>query len=351
MMNKKILALAIAGVIAAPVAAQADVKVYGKASVETGSIDNGTDTQTVQGDPAEGSGPRSRIGFLATEDLGGGLTGIAKAEFQYDPSDNARFNAVTGLVIDADGNVTGTKATGSPFTGRDSFVALKGGFGLIGFGQFNGVYKTHGGVKYDPWVTTSMQARGNGGMASGILGNNGFIPDLVVYQTPMMGPAQITAAYLVDETDMIGGASIDGSYQLGAKLNFGKNVEAIASYGHLEIDSAVTDLTDNWKVGGKFAAGPATVTVEYEDVEQGGFDGTGTFLYASAKLDFGKVSIIPALGQFSGDADNSDADYVAVGAMYNFSKMTKGWVGYRDTNADKDEKDETATTVGLRMDF
>ena len=337
MMNKKILAMAIAGVIAAPVAAQADVKVYGKASVETGSIDAGGSTKTLQGDPAQGKGPRSRIGVLATEDLGGGLTGIAKAEFQYDPTDNTRFDAVTS--IDEEGN---TKTKGSPFTGRDSFVALKGGFGLVGFGRFNGVYKTHGGVKYDPWVTTSMQARFNGGMSSGPLGTSSFINGLVVYQTPNLGPAQITAAYVVDE-----GTGYDGSYQLGAKLNFGKNVEAVASYGHLD----PVDNGDNWKIGAKFKAGPATITAQYEDVEIGGFDGTGTFFYASAKLDFGKVSIIPALGQFSGDADNSDATYAAVGAMYNFSKKTKAWVGYRDTNADKDKLDSTATTVGLRMDF
>ncbi len=342
MMNKKILALAIAGVIAAPVAAQADVKVYGKASVETGSIDNGKDTKTLQGDPAEGQGPRSRIGVLATEDLGGGLTAIAKAEWQYDPHDNSRFDAVTKIAVDEGGNVIAAASKGSPFTGRDSFVALKGGFGLVGFGRFNGVYKTHGGVKYDPWVTTSMQARFNGGMAGTALGNAGFIDGLIVYQTPNLGPAQITAAYVVDE-----GTGYDGSYQLGAKLNFGKNVEAVASYGHLD----PVDNGDNWKVGAKFKAGPATITAQYEDVEVGGFDGTGTFLYASAKLDFGKVSIIPALGQFSGDADNSDATYAAVGAMYNFSKKTKGWIGYRDTNADKDSKDETATTIGLRMDF
>ncbi len=343
-MNKKILALAIAGVIAAPVAAQADVKVYGKASVETGSIDNGKDTKTLQGDPAQDKGPRSRLGVLATEDLGNGLTGIAKAEFQYDPHDNARFDAVTDVVAASDGSttVTATKTKGSPFTGRDSFVALKGGFGLIGFGRFNGVYKTHGGVKYDPWVTTSLQGRFNGGMAGSALGNAGFINDLVVYQTPNLGPAQITAAYVVSEAD-----GLDGSYQLGAKLNFGKNVEAVASFGHLD----PVDNGDNWKVGAKFKAGPATITAQYEDVEVGGFDGTGQFLYASAKLDFGKVSIIPALGQFSGDDDNSDASYAAVGAMYNFSKMTKGWVGYRDTNADKDEKDSSATTIGLRMDF
>ena len=344
MMNKKILALAIAGVIAAPIAAQADVKVYGKASVETGSIDSGGETKTLQGDPAEQQGPRSRLGVLATEDLGNGLTGIAKAEFQYDPSDNARFDAVTDVITASDGETTATVTTtkGSPFTGRDSFVALKGGFGLIGFGRFNGVYKTHGGVKYDPWVTTSMQARFNGGMASGPLANSSFINGLVVYQTPNLGPTQITAAYVVDE-----GTGYDGSYQLGAKLNFGQNVEAIASYSHLD----PVDDGDNWKIGAKFKAGPATITTQYEDVEVGGFDGTGEFLYASAKLDFGKVSIIPALGQFSGDESNSDASYAAVGAMYNFSKMTKGWVGYRDTNADKDEKDETATTIGLRMDF
>jgi len=205
---------------------------------------------------------------------------IAKAEWQYDPHDNVRYSAVTGLPEGESGEAS---KKGAPFTGRDSFVALKGGFGLVGFGRFNGVYKTHGGVKYDPWVTTSMQARFNGGMSGTALGNAGFIDGLVVYQTPSLGPA--------------------------------------------------------------------TITAQYEDVEVGGFDGTGTFLYASAKMDFGKVSVIPALGQFSGDAENSDASYLAVGAMYNFSKMTKGWIGYRDTNADKDEKDETATTIGLRMDF
>jgi len=81
-MNKKLVAVAVAGVLAAPLAAQAqtaNVTLYGRLNV---------DYELVTGRQADGSNPNvsrlssnsSRIGVRGTESLGGGLNAIFQIE-------------------------------------------------------------------------------------------------------------------------------------------------------------------------------------------------------------------------------------------------------------------------------
>ena len=70
-MHKKLMALAVTGALAAPLAVQAQstVQIYGVAEIEYGYIDQGNGRPSA--DYMESTG--SYLGFKGTESLGGGL--------------------------------------------------------------------------------------------------------------------------------------------------------------------------------------------------------------------------------------------------------------------------------------
>src|SRR5947207_6476444 len=117
-MNKKLVAVAVAGVLAAPLAAQAqtaNVTLYGRLNV---------DYELVNGRQADGSNPwvsrlssnSSRLGVRGTESLGGGL------------------NAIFQIEQNVSGD-TGNSST-SGFASRETFVGLQGSWGTFKMGKF-----------------------------------------------------------------------------------------------------------------------------------------------------------------------------------------------------------------------
>src|SRR2546426_6072596 len=114
-MNKKLVALAVAGAFALPVAAQAqtaNVTLYGRLNI---------DLEFINGKQPDGSNPTvnrvssnsSRLGVRGTESLGGGLNAI----FQIESAINGDTNA---------GNLGG----------RETFVGLQGSWGKATVGRF-----------------------------------------------------------------------------------------------------------------------------------------------------------------------------------------------------------------------
>jgi predicted porin len=114
-MNKKLVALAVAGAFALPLAAQAqtaNVTLYGRLNM---------DLEFVKGKQADGSDPTvnrissnsSRLGVRGTESLGGGL--------------NAIFQIESDIKGDTGGSVTAN---------RETFVGLQGSWGKATVGKF-----------------------------------------------------------------------------------------------------------------------------------------------------------------------------------------------------------------------
>src|SRR5947208_9463805 len=117
-MNKKLVAVAVAGVLAAPLAAQAqtaNVTLYGRLNI---------DYELVNGRQADGSNPNvsrlssnsSRIGVRGTESLGGGLNAIFQIE--------SNVSGDTG------------NSSGSGLASRETFVGLQGNWGKVTMGKF-----------------------------------------------------------------------------------------------------------------------------------------------------------------------------------------------------------------------
>ncbi len=121
-MNKKLVALAVAGVLSAPLAAQAqtaNVTLYGRVNMTVEAVQ-------VRSQPEGVSEPwiyrvnsnSSRLGVRGTESLGGGLNAI----FQIESNVSADTGVSGGL-----GN-------------RETFVGLQGGWGTVKIGNFLAPY-------------------------------------------------------------------------------------------------------------------------------------------------------------------------------------------------------------------
>jgi predicted porin len=118
-MNKKLVAVAIAGLLAAPLAqAQtANVVLYGRANMNMAFVN---------GAKADGTNPNvfrvdsnsSRFGIRGTESLGGGLNAIFQIE-------NGSINM---------------SSTGGVLAGRDTFLGLSGSWGTFKMGFFSAPY-------------------------------------------------------------------------------------------------------------------------------------------------------------------------------------------------------------------
>ena len=123
-MQKKLIALAIAGLASSAAFAQTNVTVYGKIdmSYEHSSGTGGSKTTGINSGGHDGS----RLGFRGEEALGGGMKAIFGLEYG-------------SLKTDINAGITGS---------RQSFVGLSGNFGTIKAGNIYSTGDNFGG-KYD----------------------------------------------------------------------------------------------------------------------------------------------------------------------------------------------------------
>lgn len=203
-MQKKIIALAIAGLASTAAFAQTNVTVYGIADLSQGSV-RATGTNSAHAGVTRLDSNSSYLGFKGVEDLGNGL----KAVFQFE----------TG--VNADGNNT------SGFAGsRDTYVGLAGGFGTVVAGNL-----THPLRAFGAKVELAPGAAGLGTMASvtgTILGIKTGADDrannAVAYVSPSFGGVTVTGAYINGESraySATNGLTDQRAYQIAAQYDNG----------------------------------------------------------------------------------------------------------------------------------
>jgi len=178
-MNKKLMAVAVAGALAAPVAmAQSNVTISGRMSI-------GVDSYSAQGATTAGGGlvsrnrvwdNGSRLIIQGNEDLGNGLKAVFYTE--------TGFNADNGLSTGNNGAAsTNMVAIGS----RIAFAGVEGGFGKLTFGRQH-VFWTNGIV--DQSQTNYVQAGTpfqTGSFGSGMSVGITRQPNTVQYASPKFG--------------------------------------------------------------------------------------------------------------------------------------------------------------------
>lgn len=359
-MNKKLIALAVGAALAAPLVAQADVTVYGRAQLELANQKTqGTNTTKDVTTRNLVDNKMGRIGVHATEDLGDGMTGIAHF----------------GFIVDTAGQ------SGGITTSRQSYVGLKGGFGAVHFGRNAGAYK---GTNLDPFIATTLEARAYGGESRGNFGHNGFINDSIKYINKF-GQVKFVALMTAGNSNSnvgTNGAGDNGDFQLAVDYKGGplrvivaysKNKDAVgtATAGNLDAEKRT-------KLAGQYAVGPGKVTLSYESVKNyssanlgglpkaagaamvtnttvGGMannvgDVTFTMLAYGMKLP-NRNSLYLRYGQEKyKDQVNQKVKSYAVAIKHSMSKTFRVWAGYDQSKFDGGSKYSTLS-VGMRKDF
>jgi len=369
-MNKQLLALAVSAAMLAPAIASADVKLYGRVQVEYNVEDDDATGQDSQQSVDDNAG-QSRLGVKFSEKLGGGLKAFGKVEFRIDPADN---------------NNSGTSGNAASISGalgqRDSHVGIKGSWGSIAAGSFHAPYKTAGGVKWDPMVATHLQARRAGGMSGGpgIGGHNGFMRNAIYYTSPNVNGFKVQFAISPDETNTGNtentGDDGDNDYSVAVQYKNGP-WHAIFAHNRNNEDGAGTDDETLTKVGLRWKNGAWTLAGQYESINdasaanRGGTPGLNNayraaagedsdILWLNAQYKHGNNIFTASWGETDVDvsgASDYDHTYWMVGVIHKFSKKTRIFGGYTQTDGDDDATngsgadDRDAWTVGIRKDF
>ena len=209
-MQKKLIALAVAGMASSAAFAQSstNVTLYGIVDMAyLASTSSGTGSKTSGIDA--GGWSSSRIGFRGTEDLGGGLKAIFTLEYGLTPDVNSGI-----------GNTGGTNA-------RQTFVGLtSSSWGTVRLGRFNSLGKD-GSDNYDAMGSTTFSplysmVRGNAVTTGSAAGTNGFVPGATsTYSLSTQNSGRLSNAVDFKSTSMAGFVV---AVQYSFAPNFGDNI-------------------------------------------------------------------------------------------------------------------------------
>jgi predicted porin len=361
-MHKKLLAVAVAGALAAPMLAQAassgsTVQIYGVAEIEHGYIDQGNGRPST--DYVESTG--SYLGFKGTESLGGGMS----AWFQCETTMDIRAFDQVGLCS------------------RNSGLGFRGGFGNVWIGRWHtpmsralslgsiGVEET-GNLGFSALVTggTGSVSAAAGLGATGV-GTTYTNPGgsasrhrfrrretcLTTYETPRMGGFMLGAAVSCGNTAAEAAAtnqsntkprvwSFAGTYvngPLAASLSYERHNEMGAfAAGARELDDRAWGLSAAYtfeQIDGELKKKALQIGVEWT------ISGPHALTAAYAWQDDTKGNSATAinetsLGGIAAAGPDTGADAFTIGYVYSFSKRTSAKLGY--TRLDNDAQSRSA---------
>lgn len=371
-MHKKLMAVAVAGALVAPVVAQAQstVQIYGVAEWEYGYLDQGRGRPKVDYNEVTGS----YLGFKGEESLGGGMS----AWFQCETTMDIRAFDQTGLCS------------------RDSALGFRGGFGNVWGGRWHtpfsrmysigmvGINETGNlGFARIHGSTGSTSAHEQGGGNAGSLSRQQFRRRescLTTYETPTFSGFQVGVAVSCGNAASDGagaslgvsGATSNGTnkkprvwstaatYRQGP-LGLGIGYQRHVNFGTWNGVAGTPELDDRaWGAVGRYTFGPvllgmtymdrkletsATTTVKNRTWTIGGewtIAGPHALHFAYGDTSDSKGNNAAAVGGTAGgfEVAGPDTGYKAfsLAYQYSFSKRTTakiGWVRYdNDANSD-----------------
>jgi predicted porin len=378
-MNKKLVALAVAGALALPLAAQAqtaNVTLYGSlrvglVGVAASDSTAGKSTQSM----TRVDSNSTRFGFKGEEDLGGGMKAIFLIETGFDASANGNNSVNVGAGGNTTANAAGTSvagAAGNTIASRDTYVGLTGGFGTVRLGQFDSPYKNID-LLTARFLDTGIQAQTS--LQSNCSGTNSSFAaaacfdrrqvNQVRYDTPNL--SGFTAAFMwaaENEGATTGQTKAtnlstnvlyqNGPFKVGA--TYEKHEDFFASASNTSFDDDGFKIAGNWTFGA-FNLGGVYEALKYKtasgDLKRNYFMVTGAWTMGASELigsfgraDAGKGGCVTSAagvrtcevrGAISGVNDNG-AKQFTLGANYNLSKRTQLFTYYtkivNEKNAD-----------------
>lgn len=391
-MQKKLIAAALATLASS--AAMAQVTIYGRLdfgynATET-EISDGVDSFTTKSSSTgfnQGALTTSRLGFNASEDLGGGLT--AKANLELGVANTATsgtlgFNAA-GALPTADTTADNGTDTAAPFTTRLANVGLAGSFGTFTIGRQNVLVdliwqlgNTGGSNNVTGAAYSSLSADTTTTLTS-LKYNNSRSSNMLVYNSPVMSGLQINAAYgkgdseasatgLVGAEDSHEEMGISATYTMGP-LNVGigysseetKNSNILAA-------TATTNQPEQLVISANYDFGVVKAFALFADGENKKNEANLTdgderqIIEVGVRVPLGATTLLASY--YDGDQKFEEAGVAKdelsgyqLGAIYSFSKRTSAYALYganelKDTTAGSNFKFEANQfAMGLRHDF
>ena len=340
-MQKKIIALAVAGLMSGAAFAQSNVTVYGvaDATFDMVKVSNGG-AAPVSTEPSHNrvSTNSSLLGFKGVEDLGGGL----KAVFQFEG----------GVSFDG---------AGAYSFARDSYVGIAGGFGTVAMGNLTGPTRALG-ASMDVFAGSTGIGANSGiiGKFGGLLTNvtvdaNGSLTGVgsamarsstqastfdtrwknaIAYISPSFSGLTVTAAYVANENKTDAAAALNTSgYDIGANYANGPlTVGLTYNKANINNTAAVLTLVDvsaaDTRFGASYNFGVAKVNFLYDrvKVEGNNFSETQNVWGLGVGVPVGAGKIVGQYykaGDISGSSfNNMGATLWAIGYEHSLSKRT-----------------------------
>lgn len=325
-MQKKLIAMAVAGLVAVPAFAQSNVTIYGRLDAGVFNIDKADGKGVAK---VNSSGwTSSRLGFKGSENLGNGL--------------QALFQIETKLVNDDATGLGGTLNDKGEYKGlgRDTFVGLAGGFGAVLLGRISTPLSSwqddfdateganlfqYSNVGDDGISGTTFEARGD---------------NTIAYATPNWGGFQGIAYYSLNLAGQENDANKENTRVGGVGFRYtAGGFDAFYTYNNA--DKKIE--ADNHAVGLSYDFGAAKLYAGYiyTDVNK---DSKGKEYNKAVNQASVGVSIPVGAGVVAagygmetnlGGTKDKDQDIYSVTYKHNLSKRTAIYAGYRRVDPNK----------------
>ena len=404
-MKKKLIAVVVAGALAAPIVASAQgthVTIFGRIQAEYATVDiDGFSAQTGVLDDAA----QSRWGLQVAEDLGMGLRALGRVEFGFNPG------------------------SGSTQTSREQWVGLGGDqWGEIKFGRVQSPFKDFaGGHTIDPFAYTSLHANGSGGLMTASnnglgAGDNSFVNSAVRYDSPSVEGFSMSALLMPGDARKLdplwsnngqnsGGGDGEWDFQVAGKYSGQFDALGFDIFGGYSRDNVSDNLKaagvlndeEIWRGGALISFADLRVRGQYEWVNNanpyGGAatctdaaafgtsavnalyggqtsssidgrgqcnsamnaNGDGYLWFAGADYTIGNTMLIAQGGMakadsLAGGAAKKNVENITVGVIHSLSRRSSLFGGYQrvwvdDKNIVAADADRNVYSVGMRHDF
>lgn len=309
-MQKKLIALAVAGLVSAPAFAQSNVTVYGVADAAVGFGSHGdNDFSGIVNGVLSGS----RIGFRGAEDLGNGLKAVFTLEQGFDIGTGAASPSV-----------------GDSTFSRQALVGLSGSFGTVSLGR---QYAPGYFFGYDATASASVgpQSILSSGAGMTITPNSPARWNNSVAYTGTFSGLTARAIYSMNALETAANPEDDDAY--GLSLDYANGPLAVG--GVYQVVQNNAEDQEEWGIGGSYNFGVVQVLGSYQAVDGLGFvkgqEGdlwqVGVIVPVGAA---GKVHL--AYGEYDrDDLNNRGAESYSIAYTHALSKRTTAYAAYNNT--------------------
>jgi len=338
---KKMIAMAVAGVVAAPIA-MAEVSIGGKVEQmftkdEAGAWTNGQDL---------------RMKLSGSEDLGNGLTAFYKMEMDVDSLQSNNTVTGAGTITSATSYTTGvgtatdvisvesltqTAGTASAHSSLDNIIGIKGGFGTLVLGQMEDFTESK--------VMSMTDVTSGAGSVESDNTNLTRATGGVAYVSPAMNGLTLGVAGYTGYT----GGTKDGFDATDIALMYANGPLAVnLAVEDRDVGTTAGTVDNITSIGAKYAAGDLTVAATHRsaDLHTWG-DEDDTSVAITYKMGNNSVALGWNENETSTATATTSTNANVIELKHSFSGRTSAYINFYNT----DVADEDTASLGLQTTF